>query len=408
MIYLQRAFAVLLLPLSLAGCSEYDLAGPANGGDPGTTPTTEELAEVGPALSISPQDYTFLEGCPAAVDVWLTNVGIDPLTIDRLDYAANGDLTLTHDISFPMTLDRGGGAASALGTLTVVSDDPRGNLTAVQGSNVDVQNMVEQFVVEQDPAIDLLFAVDKSGSMSGEMSALSNAVDDFIIEIDQVTSDWKLGVVSHDNGCFNNGVITPTTPSYETVFSDAVGGLQFLGTDLTEALLGLTSVALHQTAPGGCNAGFARADAVMHIIVVSDEPEQSGELWDFWVNEFQNAKADPGLVVISSVVDMNNSCGSGADQYLQASAATGGLVLDVCNSNWGTYAANLGAASVSALRTFYLAAVPDPASIRVYADGVEYTAGWSYDPIRNAVAAGAGLPSGTEVRIEYAAIACDE
>lgn len=91
----------------------------------------------------------------------------------------------------------------------------------------------------------------------------------------------------------------------------------------------------------------------MHIIVVSDEAEQSGEHWDLWVNEFQNAKADPGRVVISSVVDLNASHGSGADPHPQASSATGGRVLDVCNSNRGNYAANLGAASVSALYTFY-------------------------------------------------------
>ncbi|NCG19008.1 MAG: hypothetical protein GWP91_08355 [Rhodobacterales bacterium] len=91
----------------------------------------------------------------------------------------------------------------------------------------------------------------------------------------------------------------------------------------------------------------------MHIMVISDEAEQSCEQWDLWDNEFQNGKADPGRIIISSVVDLNASYGSGADAQPQASSATGGRVLDVCNGNRGNLAANRGAASVSAQCTFY-------------------------------------------------------
>ena len=177
-------------------------------------------------------------------------------------------------------------------------------------------------------------------------------------------------------------------------------------TDLTEQLLELTSVALWETVPGGCNAGFSRADAVLHIVTVSDEPEQSGTDWSVWVSQFQAAKADPALLVISSVVDLYNDCGSGADGYTQASDATGGLKLNICNSQWGTYAADLGAASAAALRTFHLSAVPDENTIVVEVDGTAYTNGWTYDAAINAIVINVELPEGASVDVTYDAVGC--
>jgi hypothetical protein len=287
-----------------------------------------------------------------------------------------------------------------------VSNDPRGDQTATQSVSTSLNEITQKWFIEGDLPIDIVFALDKSGSMNDDMGALADAADDFIRQIDVSTTDWHIGVVSKDDGCFNNGIILPTTPDYVDVFNDAVRGLQILGTNLTEALLQLTSVALFETVPGACNEGFSRTDAVLSIILVSDEPEQSGTDWSLWVEQYRTAKSDPDLVMISAVVDHTHTCGSGAAGYTEAAFETGGLILDICDSDWGAYAAELGVAAAASLRTFNLDAVPDPETIVVEVDGVQYDAGWFYDAMRNAVVVEVVLPVGAEVAVSYVAVGC--
>lgn len=387
--------------------------------DPDEPDVKVDLLGIGnvPELALDPQDYTFPSGCEDTVFVKLQNVGLADLEISNLDYLGDADLVLESALTLPVVIPPGTEMGvtvrylptaqdGATGSLDVSSNDPRGIQTATQAGSPEIGQIEESFTSLGDPPIDIVFALDKSGSMSDELGNLANAFDDFIQEIDLVTNDWKIGVVSHHNGCFNNGIITPSTPYYQDTFRDAVRGLQIFGTDLTEALLELTSVALWETVPGGCNAGFSRSDAVLHIVAVSDEPEQSGTDWSVWVSQFQAAKSDPALLVISSVIDLNLNCGSGGDGYEQASDATGGLKLDICTSQWGTYAADLGAASAAALRTFHLSAVPDENSITVSVGGVSYTNGWHYDPVENAIVIDVELPEGSEVIVTYDAVGC--
>ena len=46
-----------------------------------------------------------------------------------------------------------------------------------------------------------------------------------------------------------------------------------------------TRNAVDNTDPGECNAGFMRQNAMLHIIMVSDEPEQSGGNYSDFVNQ---------------------------------------------------------------------------------------------------------------------------
>lgn len=404
----------------LGGCSEYGLSRP---GKP--EPVAEETESLPPMeipsgepwLVIEPATYLFPTTCAASVDLTLRNDGDTELIVDDLVYDGPPDLHLAATPTLPLSLFPGdeaqvtvdylpAGTGDVNGVLRALSNDPRGEVEATQAVASSLSEITQKWFIEGDLPIDVVFALDKSGSMTDEMGALAAAADDFIQEIDVATTDWHIGVVSKDDGCFNNGIILPTTPDYVDVFNDAVQGMQILGTNLTEALLQLTSVALFETVSGSCNEGFARPDAVLSIILVSDEPEQSGTDWSLWVEQYRLAKSDPELVMISAVVDYNHSCGSGAAGYTEAASETGGLILDVCNSNWGVFAADLGVAAAASLRTFDLDAVPDPATITVSVDGVEYDTGWYYDALRNAVVVEVTLPVGAEVSVSYVAVSC--
>lgn len=380
----------------------------------------EGLGEV-PALTITPESYTFPSICPEQVVLTLENSGLADLQITDLRYdTANPDLSLAHQLTLPLVLspaesvevtvryEPSGSASAGLGQLQVDSNDPRGTRTADQQSEASGDLVSEIFEVLDNPPADILFAIDKSGSMSEEAWNLGRAFDDFITDIGNVTTDWRIGVVTKDSGCFNRGIITAATPDYEGVFLDAVTGLQIFGTDLTESLLELVDNSLQQTMAGGCNAGFVRGNAILHVINVSDEPEQSGQPWDHWVTRWQARMSDPNLVLVSSVVDddLSGDCGEYGEEYIPAAQNTGGVVLDVCSSAWGSHASQLGSATAGSLNTFLLSALPDPATIEISVDGVAYTSGWSYDAIRNAITITAILPPGSEVEVSYVAVGC--
>ena len=91
-------------------------------------------------------------------------------------------------------------------------------------------------------------------------------------------SDWQLLAVTGPNGCGNNGVIDATTEDYATLFAQGI--LTPPGEDLVDEW-GLYNVreAVRNSAAGGCNEGFIRDDAILHIIFISDEDDNSPG-WD--------------------------------------------------------------------------------------------------------------------------------
>lgn len=376
----------------------------------------EGLGQV-PALEITPGDHIFASQCEDRVVLTLQNVGLDVLRVTGADYEAPRDFALSGLGPFPFTLDPGASVTATVdyvpvdsdpvkATLVVHSNDPRGDREATQTTEgVRGDEVKERFRIEADPPIDILFAIDKSCSMTDDTRALGRAFEDFIADIDQATTSWRIGVVSKDTGCFNEGIIRPNQSNYEERFLDAVSGLDLFGTDLTEALLGLVDRSLLKLDPGECNEGFVRPNALLHVVTVSDEPEQSGQPWDHWVDRYQRVVSDPDQLVISVVADLSG-CEAGGAGYVEAAAATGGLALDICDPDWRNFAAQLGAASAEALNTFLLSSVPDPDSIELTVDGDPRQNGWHYDPVRNAIVIDADLPEGSVIEVTYESVGC--
>ena len=225
-----------------------------------------------------------------------------------------------------------------------------------------------------------------------------------------MTNDWRIGVVTHDDGCFNDGFIDENTPKYEQVFADAVAlGGSGAGYTWTESLFKLTDNALADTLGGGCNKNFQRAGALLHVIMVSDETEQSGTGWATWLPTLQGYVADPALLKISSIVDINSKCGdgSGPGGYDDMALATGGLVLNVCTENWANYTEDLAAISLSAVDIYELSQAGDVDSMVVTVDGVEWVTDWHYELSTNQVIFDEELPEGAHITVEYGALACE-
>jgi len=380
-----------------------------------------------PELEIDPPFYDFGDAvipCPEEVSLALRNVGREPLEIHSLDYAGD-QMVLHNENSLPVTLEPGeeigvsvtyepieeGGT---LGTLSVDSTDPRGVLTGdQQGESGYEGTAVDGFEIPDDPPVDILFAVDQSCSMSSDQEILGDAFSAFINDVEKMTHGWQIGVVTIDNACFNEGVLDTSTPSLYSVFADAVqqtGGL-FQNT-LSESLLQLSAKATGKVDLGECNEGFLRDDALLHVIVVSDEREQSGDSEGF-AQELIDLKSTPELIKISAVVDVTGDCGdqgvnNGPGGYLEAANVTGGLLLDICDAEWGERAPELAEMSLIGIGEYILSETPDEDTLEVYVDGALQTDGWTYNPSSNSVDLDATLDGGEFIEIFYRVLGeCD-
>lgn len=359
-------------------------------------------------------------GCPLADEVLLRNDGLAPLEITAVTPNPGSEFSMLGRNRLPLTLGPGestGIDITWLGNLagtwtadfTVDSNDRRGRQRGeVFVEATHARSATDVFSVPENPPVDILFAVDQSCSMDDQANVLANAFGRFIDQIDAVTQGWQIGVVTLDNACFNNGVLTSNTPNYGNLFRDAVSQ----GDDneaYTEKLLQLTSMALGKTGPGQCNANFLRPGALLHVIAVSDEEEQSNKSASTWIQEYQTYTANPNLVKVSTVIDIQRfqgalrGCGDGPGpaKYRDANQLTFGVELDICDAAWGNQVSQLAAASLSNLLNFPLSSQADPNALEVRVDGQPWTSGWHYDAGQNAVIFDTAVSSGTEIEVEY-------
>jgi hypothetical protein len=359
-----------------------------------------------PDLRVSSLDFGELPvGCISEGVLTVQNVGTQDATL--VSGAFLGDPAFTVGTLAPQVLPPmayalvparfapvAPGAVS--GSYTVESDSPGGpRAGSLSGSGVGSAALTERFEVPLDPPTDILFAIDQSGSMDDDAIALAENFGAFTRALEATTADWRVGLVTLDAGCFNGGVLEPSTPDLALRVAEGAS----LGTDAEttydERLLQLVSRSL--VAP--CNAGFPRAGSLLHVIVVSDEPERSVEdaaawSWDLWLERIQLAAPN---VVISGVVD-REGCNAGDRGYAQAIAATGGEGRSICSADWATDLAAIADVARTRAQRFVLAEVPAPETLQVTLDGAPVA--WIWNASANAVEVQAG--PGSVVSVTYA------
>ena len=374
-----------------------------------------------PELRITPEDWDFGGiglGCTDRVELILQNVGLEDLTIDSIEgEGGEGWFSLAELPDLPLVLEPGAlsslmvdldaGAEGSLSNLVRVgSDDPSGDRLATQEATASgAGEATDTFLVEEDPEVDILFAVDRSGSMEDDAASLAASFSAFIEAVGEVTSGWQLGVVTTDAACLNEGILTADSPELATLFSEAVQYGEDADIVDDEALLKLVDRALQQVGGGECNEGLLRANRPLHVVVVSDEPDRSAEqasawTWDHWLDSYGTYLDNPGLLTVSGVVDLSG-CGEGAEGYAEIIEATEGEALDLCSGDWAAHVAALAAASTSFAWTFPLSGEAAEGSITVRVDGVSVADGWRYDEASNAIVFD-DRPEGSEVSVSYA------
>ena len=405
-------------------------------------------------LLIVPNDLDFgtigFECAARARTVTIYNTGATAATIDSIAVSAtaNSAFRVTQTPTLPLSLApgastefsvdfRAGASASQYAGAVEIVGSFNGQmvtyLVSLLGESAEDATQIDEFEQLGTPKVDILFVIDNSCSMFEEQDAISQNFSAFIQFAQAQALDYQLAVTTTDvtaggeNGRFvpltgapANRIVTPQSqPTPEAVFADNVSQ----GTSGSASELGFEAAYRALTAPNivGHNAGFLRQDAVLSIIFVSDEPEQSTNTVDFYINFFLSIKGfrNSNLFSASSIVgDSPGGCNgpggsaSAAPRYVEAANRTGGVFQSICTADWSRSLEDLSTAAFGFKSRFFLTNQPVISTLEVYIDGIlvpgttgQGTVNWTYDFATNSVnfSPFATPEPGATVRIEYTA-----
>lgn len=236
-------------------------------------------------------------------------------------------------------------------------------------------------------AVDVLFVIDNSASMADQQAALIASFDGFVAGMRERLAnalDFHVGVVSTDDyyaneaGCQEIGDLVTQTGGIES--SDRAcgpfgSGARYL--DNLDTMLAPRFRCIAQLGVGGdddervarallnaiqpdrrCNAGFLRPDALLVVVIITDEDDArdgcdmssgtetclsygSGGLPDDWIAELSSVR-DPASVVVLSLIARrgDNPCGAvPAARILGLTNRFGdnGFIGDVCAASYDEF-----------------------------------------------------------------------
>ena len=260
---------------------------------------------------------------------------------------------------------------------------------------------------------DLIFFGDTSGSMAVELETMGENASTFMDRLDDYGNSWQIIVVTGWDGCGVNGILTPAVSSYDTLFAEALltpPSQEAIDASADEWGLYDVDMAIQESVPGGCNEGFLRDNALLHVIFLSDEDDNSPgwdggdpNYWQTYVDSILDSKSSDHLVTFSAVAGPIPDGCDGAEPgtgYAEAVDATGGTLLSICE-DWYNQLDTLVDASVQ-VSDFPLNEIPIVNTLRVVVDNIERSYGWEYQSTGNLIHFTEDPPStGEEVFIAY-------
>ncbi len=246
--------------------------------------------------------------------------------------------------------------------------------------------VVDSFVqTGVDQQSDVLLVIDDSASMAEEQARLLGSFEALLDTLETTRADFQIAVTTTDveaGSTFSSVVLDPDLEELGEAFLAAVavgseGGRVEQG--LHQALLSVNPA---------INPGFLREGADLHVLVVSDEDDQSEYEVDFYLHELQALVGEERVVVHAIVGDLPMGCVSGTSaadagpRYLEASSATGGISGSICAEDYSPLLERVGLLAAAWNDRFPLSRIPQLDTLEVTVDGVGIPAreadGWTW------------------------------
>jgi hypothetical protein len=354
----------------------------------------------------------------------------------------------------------------------------------LRGEGTTERSQTDIFDQANEPMSDVLFVVDDSGSMSDDIAQLSNNFPRFFSDSNIANTDYHIAVTTTltvgdgcaanpfcntDADCGPGGQCTAglcvaggngascedhemaghytaagNNPRFVTRASanpqaefqanvDVAGGGANPSrptSDTAEA--GLRGAYKFLSAPKiddpAINGGFLRDAAKLHVIIVSDEVDQSRGPTDLYIDFFRNLKGfrNEGLVAVSAIAKRaGETCSpddsdSGNARYSEVVDAMGGRFQSLCDPDWSSTMASLGLDSLGLQVEFFLTRAAEAASLNVCVRATAAATtctpvtqttegannGYFFDPLSNSIVFNPGSvpPRGARVEARYETI----
>ncbi len=260
------------------------------------------------------------------------------------------------------------------GALDIGGDDIDSDCDGSDGAS-------DVFHIDGNDKADVLLMVDNSCSMSEEQVKLGDAGSALIAALDTTGVDYHVGVVSSDMDDFaHRGKLRPDSfTGAKWVQNDTTDGDEVLdrmvnmGTDGSAMEAGRAAVyTALETLATTDNAGFARDDAALAILVLSDEDDYSDDsiitLPDFitWLDALRTEQTSFSNIV-GPAIPCTDAWEEGA-QYLAVQDAVGGIDLSICEPDYAPFLQDFADYAGGLTRSFQLSQRPDESTIVVFVE----------------------------------------
>ncbi|MGC6493585.1 MAG: hypothetical protein ACON5B_12170 [Myxococcota bacterium] len=224
---------------------------------------------------------------------------------------------------------------------------------------------------DADPAclfankVDILWVVDNSGSMAEEQALIANAAPALVSNLIKSGLDWHMGVVTTDMAAPAESGKLQSAFGYTWVDASVPKAADTFAAMIQQGTLGFYQeqgraaayAALIPPLSTNENVGFYRDDAVLHVVFMSDEDDQSGTnatlpvVTDHFNTGLKPQTAtEPRYTQVHGIIGLpGNACGAdpGTDHaQLVTDVLPGGLTFDVCSPNWAPYIDDLADAFI--------------------------------------------------------------
>lgn len=255
--------------------------------------------------------------------------------------------------------------------------------------------------------VDVLMVIDNSSSMLKHQENLSLQVPVLINSLNRTKLDYNIAVITTDMSNGGDGgqfVGSPKVLNYKTQgLVDKLKANILRGQEGSTVEQGIESImkAMDPTYLANTGAGFLRADALLAILVLSDENDQGSETAEQLRVQLDQLKTPFSTGVRSwvlnylGVTELDGPCrtfGSFASvglKYMELAQLTGGAIETLCTNDFSTAVSNLRVRIENILTDYHLNKVPNLSTIRVSINGQlvqqSETNGWSYIESLNAI-----------------------
>ena len=386
--------------------------------DPDDPTTVVQLLGEGlaPIIDVSPAEFDFGQmyiGCEDTLPLVVSNLGNADLEVSEFSFntagdlyfdaneAANGQLPwiISPNSSVDVFIDYFPlDEFSDTSYLTTLSSDlaTPSNLTVQYGTGLAYGDSRDLFEQPINGSTDILFGLDWSCSMYGDIANVQANFSAFITTLASMDSDYHVAVVVEDSGCVLGGDTyidnTMSESDQQAIFTTMIGTSANQGSN-TERIFSLFESALSSTnrSNNGCNGGFYRDDAKLNLIAVSDEPEQSSNPYTYYTSLFQSLKQDTDDLAMHAIAADNpnngsSTCGASYNaRYEDATIDTSGIYLSICATDWGSHLETLAENASQDLSSFELTGAPVEETIEVAVDGITTVGTWTYNQTDNTV-----------------------